>query len=147
VRSALIAAMRNCAKTTTRKAWARLRSARGQCPVRRSATAPTRGHGEAHARAGFSLTWQASLRKHIGCINHLQREHSMKKAQLLGVSICMAFAALSTGAQAGCLKGAAAGAVGGHFLGHHGGIGAVAGCAAGHMHAKHKLQREQLTRR
>ena len=72
----------------------------------------------------------------------------MKKAQILGISLCMAFAAFSTtAAQAGCLKGAAAGAVGGHFLGHHGGIGAAAGCAAGHLHHKHKLQREQLARR
>jgi hypothetical protein len=72
----------------------------------------------------------------------------MKKTQILGFSICMALAALSTGAQAhGCLKGAAAGAVGGHFLGHHGGIGAIAGCAVGHYHAKHKAQKEHLAKR
>ena len=71
----------------------------------------------------------------------------MKKAHILGISLCMALGALTTGAQAGCLKGAAAGAVGGHFLGHHGGIGAAAGCAVGHMHAKHKLQKEQVARR
>lgn len=71
----------------------------------------------------------------------------MKKAQILGISLCMAFAAISTGAQAGCLKGAAAGAVGGHFLGHHGGIGAIAGCAVGHYHAKHKQERQQVARR
>ena len=72
----------------------------------------------------------------------------MRKVQIIGVSLCMALAALSTGAQAkGCLKGAAAGAVGGHFLGHHGGIGALAGCAAGHLHAKHKAEREQVAHR
>jgi len=32
----------------------------------------------------------------------------------------------------GCLKGAAVGGVGGHFAGHHGLIGAAAGCAVGH---------------
>ena len=54
----------------------------------------------------------------------------MKKVQILGISLCMAMAALSTGAQAkGCLTGAAAGGVGGHFLGHHAMLGAAAGCA------------------
>lgn len=32
----------------------------------------------------------------------------------------------------GCLKGAAVGGVGGHVAGHHGLLGAVAGCAVGH---------------
>ena len=70
----------------------------------------------------------------------------MKKTQIIAASVCMAFAALSTGAQAGCLKGAAVGGVGGHFIGHHGLLGAAAGCAVGHYHSKHKLQR-QVARR
>ena len=41
---------------------------------------------------------------------------------------------------AGCLKGAAVGGVGGHFAGHHGLIGAAAGCAVGH-HMASKKQR------
>lgn len=36
----------------------------------------------------------------------------------------------------GCLKGAAVGAVGGHFLGHHAVLGAAAGCWYGHHRAK-----------
>lgn len=32
----------------------------------------------------------------------------------------------------GCLSGAAIGGVGGHFAGHHGLLGAAAGCAVGH---------------
>jgi hypothetical protein len=34
--------------------------------------------------------------------------------------------------QAGCLKGAAVGAVAGHFAHHHAVLGAIAGCAIGH---------------
>ncbi|WP_062118391.1 hypothetical protein [Aureimonas sp. AU40] len=38
---------------------------------------------------------------------------------------------------AGCLKGAAVGAVGGHFVGKgHSVVGAAAGCAIGHHRAK-----------
>jgi hypothetical protein len=71
----------------------------------------------------------------------------MKKTHILAVSLCMALAGLSTGAQAkGCLKGAAVGGVGGHFLGHHGVLGAAAGCAVGHLHAKHKGQNEEARR-
>lgn len=35
-------------------------------------------------------------------------------------------------AEAGCLKGAAVGAVAGHFAHHHAVLGAIAGCAVGH---------------
>ena len=38
----------------------------------------------------------------------------------------------------GCLKGAAVGGVGGHVAGHHGLIGAAAGCAVGHHMANKK---------
>jgi hypothetical protein len=34
--------------------------------------------------------------------------------------------------EAGCLKGAAVGAVAGHFAHHHAVLGAIAGCAIGH---------------
>ncbi len=37
-----------------------------------------------------------------------------------------------------CLKGAAIGGVGGHVAGHHGLIGAAAGCAIGHHMANKK---------
>lgn len=78
----------------------------------------------------------------------------MKKAQMIGISLCMAVAALSTGANAaGCLKGAAAGGIAGHFVGHHGLLGAAAGCAIGHHRANKKEQqaatqnRSQVARR
>jgi len=44
----------------------------------------------------------------------------------------------------GCLKGAAVGGVAGHFVGHHGLLGAGAGCIIGHHEAiKHARQRER----
>jgi hypothetical protein len=36
---------------------------------------------------------------------------------------------------AGCLKGAAVGGVAGHYLGHHGVLGAAAGCVIGRHQA------------
>ena len=41
----------------------------------------------------------------------------------------------------GCMKGAAVGAVAGHFAHHHGMAGAAAGCAAGHVYAHHHMRR------
>ena len=42
---------------------------------------------------------------------------------------------------AGCLKGAAVGGVAGHMAGHHGVLGAGAGCAVGHHEAsKHEAE-------
>ncbi|HEY1259143.1 MAG TPA: hypothetical protein VGF34_07825 [Stellaceae bacterium] len=45
---------------------------------------------------------------------------------------------------AGCLKGAVVGGVAGHFAGHHGLIGAGAGCIIGHHEAaKHAREQQQ----
>jgi hypothetical protein len=48
---------------------------------------------------------------------------------------------------AGCLKGAAVGGVAGHVAGHHGVLGAGAGCIIGHheasKHAKETTQQQQ----
>ena len=48
---------------------------------------------------------------------------------------------------AGCLKGAAVGGLAGHVAGHHGVIGAGAGCIIGHheasKQAKEKAQQQQ----
>jgi hypothetical protein len=46
---------------------------------------------------------------------------------------------------AGCLKGAAVGGVAGHVAGHHGVLGAAAGCAVGH-HEAAKHEREEHAR-
>ncbi len=67
----------------------------------------------------------------------------MLKTRLAATSIliaCLAGASMSAQA-AGCLKGAAVGGVGGHFLGHHAVAGAVVGCAVGH-HAAAKRERD-----
>jgi outer membrane lipoprotein SlyB len=43
----------------------------------------------------------------------------------------------------GCLKGAAVGAVAGHFMHHHTVLGAVAGCVVGHHMAAKREQQEK----
>ena len=48
-----------------------------------------------------------------------------------------------TAGEKGCLKGAAVGGVAGHFIGHHGLIGAAVGCAVGNNQAKKKVHRAQ----
>ncbi|GAN76025.1 hypothetical protein [Acidisphaera rubrifaciens] len=45
-------------------------------------------------------------------------------------------------ASAGCLTGAVVGGVAGHMV-HHGVLGAAAGCAVGHHHAKVAQQRQR----
>ncbi len=63
------------------------------------------------------------------------------KAQIALISLFAALAAVSAPASAkGCLKGAAVGGVGGHFVGHHGLIGAGVGCAIG-RHRANKADR------
>ncbi len=46
----------------------------------------------------------------------------------------------------GCLKGAAVGGVAGHFAGHHGFLGAAAGCAIGHHEATKRERAQQAQR-
>ena len=59
----------------------------------------------------------------------------------------IATAALPTTAHAiGCVSGAVLGGVGGHFAGHHGLLGAAAGCAIGH-HQAVKQNRERTAAR
>jgi hypothetical protein len=65
------------------------------------------------------------------------KDHIMK-TRLLACAVALAFAGMSGAANAkGCLKGAAVGGIGGHVAGHHGLIGAAAGCAVG-VHMAHK---------
>ena len=55
----------------------------------------------------------------------------------------IAATALPSSAHAiGCVSGAVLGGVGGHYAGHHGLLGAAAGCAIGH-HEAVKKNREQ----
>jgi hypothetical protein len=66
----------------------------------------------------------------------------MKRAMTFAVPLLLAGLAGTPAFAAGCLKGAAIGGVGGHFLGHHGLIGAGVGCVIGHHEAaKHARER------
>jgi hypothetical protein len=70
------------------------------------------------------------------------------KFMLLPAAFLMAASWVAAPAQAaGCLKGAAVGGVAGHYAGHHGVLGAGAGCVIGHheatKHAREKVQQQQ----
>ena len=71
--------------------------------------------------------------------SNTHREIHMFKSQIAILSLFAAVAMVAAPAQAkGCLKGAAVGGVGGHFIGHHGLAGAAIGCAVGHHRASKK---------
>jgi hypothetical protein len=81
----------------------------------------------------------------LGYQNNPSEELDMK-AILLPAALAVAVTGLalsSTPAPArGCLKGAVIGGVAGHFAGHHGLLGAGAGCVIGHHEAtKHARER------
>jgi hypothetical protein len=68
------------------------------------------------------------------------------KAILLPAAFAVAVTGLALGANPasarGCLKGAVIGGAAGHFAGHHGLLGAGAGCIIGHHEAnKHARER------
>lgn len=64
------------------------------------------------------------------------------KPLLSFAAVVLAISAMTISADAkGCLTGAAAGAVAGHYADHHTILGAAAGCYAGHHLAK--LHRQQ----
>ena len=44
---------------------------------------------------------------------------------------------------AGCLRGAVVGGVAGHYVGHHGLVGAGVGCAIGHHEAEKRMHEEE----
>jgi hypothetical protein len=68
------------------------------------------------------------------------------KTRIFAAVLLVSFASMSQFANAaGCLKGAAVGGVGGHFAGHHGLLGAAAGCAIG-RHQANKHARENAAR-
>ena len=69
----------------------------------------------------------------------------MKRGMIFAVPLLVAGLAGAPAYAAGCLKGAAIGGVGGHFLGHHGLLGAGVGCLIGHHEAaKHARERARL---
>ncbi len=61
----------------------------------------------------------------------------MIKSALIAFALALTVAGAGPAEAKGCLKGAAVGGVGGHFVGKgHAVLGAVAGCAIGHHRAK-----------
>jgi hypothetical protein len=74
------------------------------------------------------------------------------KSMLTPAALALALAAWLTPAPvqaAGCLKGAAIGGVAGHFAGHHGLLGAGAGCIIGHHegsnHARERAEQDRAS--
>jgi hypothetical protein len=63
------------------------------------------------------------------------------KFKLITATLAVATLALSSSpvVARGCLKGAAVGAVAGHFAHHHAMMGAAGGCAVGHVYAHHHM--------
>ena len=59
--------------------------------------------------------------------------------------IVLALTTISSADAKGCIKGAVVGGIAGHYVEHHGLIGAAAGCIIGRHEAKERarLQREQ----
>ena len=71
---------------------------------------------------------------------------TLSHAAILGIAVLAGPAALPAQA-AGCVKGAIVGGVAGHFVHHHGLIGAGIGCIIGHHEAKKhaaELRRQQV---
>ena len=70
------------------------------------------------------------------------------KFMLLPATLALSMGWIAVPAQAaGCLKGAAVGGIAGHYAGHHGVLGAGAGCVIGHheatKHARERAQQQQ----
>jgi hypothetical protein len=67
------------------------------------------------------------------------------------LGLAMVASGSTPAAAAGCLKGAVVGGVAGHFVGHHGLLGAGAGCLIGHHEANKRAwehaQRERAYER
>jgi hypothetical protein len=71
----------------------------------------------------------------------------MKTILTIAAAAMIAAAAVPGPAQAaGCLKGAAVGGVAGHFVGHHGLVGAGIGCLVGRHRANKRAAEEQTYR-
>ena len=64
----------------------------------------------------------------------------MLKMSCVAASTAALLAVAPMAQAAGCLKGAAVGGVAGHVAGHHGVLGAAAGCAVGHHEAAKKAK-------
>jgi hypothetical protein len=72
----------------------------------------------------------------------------MKRALIFAIPLLAAGLGGAPAYAAGCLKGAVIGGVAGHFVGHHGLLGAGAGCIIGHheaaKHARERARQQEL---
>jgi hypothetical protein len=66
----------------------------------------------------------------------------MIKVATAAAFACLVLFAPSVSEAKGCIKGALIGGVAGHFAGHHGLLGAAAGCLIG-RHQAHAAQRQR----
>jgi hypothetical protein len=76
---------------------------------------------------------------------------SIMKAILVPAAFALGLATVVSGSTpapaAGCVRGAVIGGVAGHYMGHHGLLGAGAGCLIGHHEAnKHAWEHAQRER-
>ena len=69
------------------------------------------------------------------------------KAIVVGAALAVGALGFTPGeAQAaGCLRGAVVGGVAGHYVGHHGWLGAAAGCLIGRHAADRRMYRDRYT--
>jgi hypothetical protein len=74
---------------------------------------------------------------------------SKMKGLAIASALVLGMVLLPTGqAQAkGCIKGAMVGGTAGHFVGHHGVLGAMAGCAIGHHRASKRERNTDMAPR
>jgi hypothetical protein len=71
-----------------------------------------------------------------GRVGNIASEGLDMKALIIAAGLAGTLAlGLQPAAAAGCLSGAAVGGIAGHVAGHHGILGAAAGCAIGHHEA------------
>jgi hypothetical protein len=87
---------------------------------------------------GLNRSAQLCIRSAVERGKH--EDPDLKYSALLFCAIALLVSPVAAGAM-GCIKGAAGGTVAGHFAGHHGKVGAAAGCAIGHFNAKAKASK------
>src|SRR5689334_24649770 len=72
------------------------------------------------------------------------KEADMKALAIAAIGTAMLVAAPAANAK-GCIKGALVGGTAGHFVGHHGILGAAAGCLVGHHYANKHARMNRAT--
>jgi hypothetical protein len=114
-------------------------------------TMPNRNSGGLQSRRGAVRAEKARRRENLSCRGDVQqrvaintRRIVVKRVLIFALPLLAAGLAGSPAFAAGCLKGAVVGGVAGHFVGHHGLLGAGAGCIIGHHEAaKHARERAE----